>query len=65
MNKPVAPWTGKFNKDHLWFGKDVFEETVKHVFPKKDEIIEEWGGCCRCITSDGRNVNMADELNKL
>lgn len=24
-------------------GKDVFEETVKHVFPKEGEIIEEYG----------------------
>ena len=25
----------------------------------------EWGGTARCITSDGRNVNMAEELNRL
>jgi len=25
----------------------------------------EWGGIARCITSDGRNINMADELNRL
>jgi len=25
----------------------------------------EWGGSLRCITSDGRNVNIADELNRL
>jgi hypothetical protein len=54
----------EFNKDHPWLGKNVFEETVKHVFPKEGEIIEEWGGTLRCNTSDGRNVNIADELNK-
>lgn len=31
------------NLDHLWKGKNIFEETVKHVFPKEGEIIEEWG----------------------
>ncbi len=25
----------------------------------------EWGGTARCMTSDGRNVNIADELNRL
>lgn len=25
----------------------------------------EWGGTARCMTSDGRNVNMAEELNRL
>ena len=25
----------------------------------------EWGGTARCVTSDGRNVNMAEELNSL
>lgn len=24
-----------------------------------------WGGPAKCITSDGRNVNMAEEINKL
>lgn len=55
----------KFNEDHPWLGKNVFEETVKLVFPKEGKIIEEWGGSLRCNTSDGRNVNIADELNKL
>ena len=52
-------------EDHSWFGKNVFEETVKHVFPKEGEIIEEWYGTARCISSDSRNVNMTDELNNL
>jgi|GEM_PF-6616411 len=51
--------------NHPWIGKDIFSETVQHVFPKENEIIEEWGGSMRCMTSDGRNVNMAEELNKL
>jgi hypothetical protein len=25
----------------------------------------EWGGTARCMTSDGRNINMAEELNRL
>lgn len=29
------------------------------------ELQSEWGGTARCITSDGRNVNMAEELNRL
>lgn len=29
------------------------------------ELKSEWGGTARCITSDGRNVNMAEELNRL
>lgn len=41
------------------------KKNVKHVFPKEGEIIKEWGGSARCITSDGRNVNMAEELNNL
>jgi hypothetical protein len=31
----------------------------------EDEVIAEWGGEARCMTSDGRNVNMAEELNRL
>lgn len=32
----------------------------------KETIFEcEWGGTARCITSDGRNVNIAEELNRL
>ena len=51
--------------NHPWFEKDIITETVNHVFPKQEEISEEWSGSLRCNTSDGRNVNMADELNKL
>jgi hypothetical protein len=29
------------------------------------ELKSEWGGTARCMTSDGRNVNMAEELNRL
>lgn len=29
------------------------------------ELKSEWGGTARCMTSDGRNINMADELNRL
>lgn len=32
-----------FDKNHPWLGKNIFEETVKHVFPKVDEIIEDRG----------------------
>ena len=28
-------------------------------------LISEWGGTMHCHTSDGRTVNMADELNRL
>lgn len=36
----------------------------KHDFPI-NYTSTEWGGIARCITSDGRNVNMAEELNRL
>lgn len=32
---------------------------------EKETIQAEWGGSLRCITSDGRNVNIADELNRI
>jgi len=36
----------------------------RHDFPISNESTE-WFGNLRCVTSDGRNVNMADELNRL
>ncbi len=33
--------------------------------PTPQGLISEWGGTARCITSDGRNVNMAEELTRL
>jgi hypothetical protein len=32
---------------------------------EKPKLISGWEGHARCITSDGRNVNIADELNRL
>lgn len=32
---------------------------------KQVQLQTEWGGIARCMTSDGRNVNMAEELNRL
>lgn len=29
------------------------------------ELRSDWCGTIRCVTSDGRNVNMAEELNRL
>lgn len=29
------------------------------------QLRSEWSGTARCMTSDGRNINMAEELNKL
>jgi hypothetical protein len=29
------------------------------------DLKSEWGGTARCMTSDGRNVNMAEELNRI
>ncbi len=37
--------------DCLWSGMEITQT--------------EWGGSVRCMTSDARNVNMADELNRL
>ncbi len=33
------------------------------LLPKKCKV--EWGGTARCMTSDGKNVNIAEELNRL
>jgi len=30
----------EFKKNHPWFGKDIFAETIKHVF-KNDEKINQ------------------------
>lgn len=40
-----------------WSG---FDNKEKH-----ENLISEWGGSARCIASDGRNINMAEELNRL
>lgn len=32
---------------------------------KNENLFAEYGGTLRCMTSDGRNVNMAEELNRL
>lgn len=43
----------------------------RHDFPIStvstmySQVVVEYGGDARCITSDGRNVNMAEELNRL
>lgn len=55
-------------KDCLIFGT-VIEPKYKVALGKHDFPINytstEWGGSARCMTSDGRNVNMAEELNRL
>lgn len=33
--------------------------------PLSKDVKVEWGGSVRCITSDGRMVNIADELNRI
>ena len=40
------------------------ETWIREFFDITD-LKSEWGGTARCITSDGRNVNMAEELNRL
>ena len=41
-------------------------ESIKRLIKKlRKEPTVEYGGILRCNTSDGRNVNMADELNRL
>lgn len=55
-------------KDCLIFGT-VIQPKYKvalgrHDFPI-NYISTEWHGTARCMTSDGRNVNMAEELNRL
>lgn len=44
-------------------------ERIEELSKCKDCLFKncfvEWGGTARCMTSDGRNVNMAEELNRL
>jgi hypothetical protein len=44
-------------------------ERISEIDKYKDCLFKkcfvEWGGTARCMTSDGRNVNMAEELNRL
>lgn len=47
---------------HPWIGKNVFEETVKHVFPKEGEIIEEYGS--EGIRFANASYNVKEELNE-
>lgn len=48
---------------------DYFEiKFITHWMPLPKPPVEqeeEWGGIVRCMASDGRNVNMAEELNRL
>lgn len=44
--------------------KNAMNHWDKH-YEKAKELICEWGGTLECITSDGRRVNMAQELNRL
>ena len=48
--------------DHMW-NPDACEEKKGWVY--KAPLAKEWGGEARCITSDGRNVNIAEELNRI
>lgn len=51
-------------------GEDDIETLVRLETPPslkewEDAVIAEWYGSNRCMTSDGRNVNMSEELNRL
>jgi hypothetical protein len=55
-------------KDCMLFGsirKLERPETPPALKEWEDGVIAEWGGTARCMTSDGRNVNMAEELTRL
>jgi len=43
--------------------EDIFLKDLINFSPSN--LIVEWGGSLRCMTSDGRTVNIADELNKI
>jgi hypothetical protein len=52
---------------------DILETNYEVKFTSRYELSRklyddhyemEWGGAARCMTSDGRNVNMAEELNR-
>lgn len=57
--------------DKIQFAPHRKDAPVTHWMPlpqlpkMNGKTFVEWGGDVRCITSDGRNVNMADELNRL
>lgn len=55
-HEPLADYPGMGNR--LWVSK----EDALQQFPNAHV---EWGGTLRCFTSDGRIVNMAEELNRL
>ena len=45
--------------------KDCLFGDWKSAFEEHQITFAEWGGTARCMTSDGRNVNMAEELYRL
>jgi len=46
--------------------REVEDQLIRDLIASSSStIVSEWGGEARCITSDGRNVNMAEELNRL
>ena len=56
--------TGKFSPINIC--KDcLFANTVYRPASEPIHIPAEYGGDARCMTSNGRNVNMAQELNRL
>ncbi len=48
----------------IWVDDELFTERVLREDKDNSHLRSEWGGTARCITSDGRNVNIAEELNK-
>lgn len=53
------------NIEPIDYCKECLFEQVKIDLPSAFNLQSEWGGDARCMTSDGRNVNMADELNRI
>jgi|SRR6185312_4481974 len=57
----------KFNwrSDKVELQTLIRPETPPSLKESEDGVLSEWGGTARCMTSEGRNVNMAEELNRL
>ena len=55
----------KWRSDQIELQTLIRPETPPSLKEWEDGVLSEWGRTARCMTSDGRNVNMAEELNRL
>lgn len=63
MNRCNPPITDCDDKDSAHYF--TFHMTPKEWEERMGKFTVEWGGNLRCTTSDGKTVNMAEELNRI